>query len=429
MWENNFLVATEGKLLLRFPICRSLLPHHKFRGKVWCFLFLFVCLIFHVVVPVRPAISSQSTSEPAIILGDPNFFPIGVWLQSPGNAAKFKELGINLYVGLWKGPNTVQLQELKKAGMPVICHQNNIALQDINDDIILGWLQQDEPDNSQERTFGLFSNPPVPPLEVLARYKTLRSNAPQKPVLLNFGQGIAWDQWEGRGTRTNHPEDYKEYVKGGDIISFDIYPVTHRNPSVRGRLEFVALGVQRLKSLISPEQKVWNVIGVSRVNDPDLKPTPFQVRSQVWMSIIHGSSGIIYFVHQFKPRFSEAAIFEDSEMMHEVQQLNNLIKSLDVALNSPNTNDIRRLVTASPEAPVAAITKRHGSFLYLLSVAMRNQGTTSSFEFRHAIPDQYAEVLGENRKIKIKNGILEDHYKPYEPHIYKIDYTPIHKSK
>ena len=52
---------------------------------------------------------------------DPNYFPIAVWLQSPRNAERYKAAGINLYVGLWRGPTTNQLAELEKAGMPVIC--------------------------------------------------------------------------------------------------------------------------------------------------------------------------------------------------------------------------------------------------------------------------------------------------------------------
>ena len=64
--------------------------------------------------------------------------------------------------------------------------------------------------------------------------------------MLNLGQGVAWDEWFGRGPRSNHPEDYPEYVKGCDIVSFDIYPVVHGSPEVRGKLEFVARGVERL---------------------------------------------------------------------------------------------------------------------------------------------------------------------------------------
>ena len=55
-------------------------------------------------------------------------FPIAVWLLNPGNASKFEKAGINLYVGLWKGPNEEQLATLTKAGMPVICAQNAFAL-------------------------------------------------------------------------------------------------------------------------------------------------------------------------------------------------------------------------------------------------------------------------------------------------------------
>ena len=47
-------------------------------------------------------------------LGEPGFFPIGVWLQNPANAAKYREAGINLYVALWKGPTEQQLADLKR---------------------------------------------------------------------------------------------------------------------------------------------------------------------------------------------------------------------------------------------------------------------------------------------------------------------------
>ena len=55
------------------------------------------------------------------VLDDPNFFPIAVWLQNPNNAGRFKEAGINLYVGLYRGPTAEQLEILRKHGMHVIC--------------------------------------------------------------------------------------------------------------------------------------------------------------------------------------------------------------------------------------------------------------------------------------------------------------------
>src|SRR5689334_15331146 len=80
---------------------------------------------------------------------DPAYFPIAVWLQSPKNAPRFKEAGINLFVGLWQGPTEQQLSELKAAGMRVICSQNQVGLKHLDDPIIAGWMHGDEPDNAQ----------------------------------------------------------------------------------------------------------------------------------------------------------------------------------------------------------------------------------------------------------------------------------------
>ena len=51
-----------------------------------------------------------------------SYFPIAVWLQDPANATRFRQAGINLYVGLWKGPTEAQLAALKAAGMLSLIH-------------------------------------------------------------------------------------------------------------------------------------------------------------------------------------------------------------------------------------------------------------------------------------------------------------------
>jgi len=54
------------------------------------------------------------------------------------------------------------------------------------------------------------------PAKIVEDYHKLQKADPSRPVLLNLGQGVARDKSVGRGTRTNHPEDYPEYVKGCD---------------------------------------------------------------------------------------------------------------------------------------------------------------------------------------------------------------------
>jgi hypothetical protein len=96
---------------------------------------------------------------------DPAWFPIGVWLQDPARAAEYRAIGIDVYIGLWGGPTEQQLAELKAAGMAVICDQNRVGLEHLNDPTIIGWMQQDEPDNAQGRRGGGYG-PPVTPERV-----------------------------------------------------------------------------------------------------------------------------------------------------------------------------------------------------------------------------------------------------------------------
>ncbi|MBC8217620.1 MAG: hypothetical protein H8E73_04085, partial [Planctomycetes bacterium] len=145
---------------------------------------------------------------------DEGFFPISVWLQNPARAARYKEAGINTYVGLWRGPTAQQLADLKEAGMKVICHQNKAGLEYADDPTIIGWMHGDEPDNAQSLGPGKGYGPPIAPEKIVDGYRRIREADPTRPVLLNLGQGVAWDGWHGRGVRTNHPEDYPQYVKG-----------------------------------------------------------------------------------------------------------------------------------------------------------------------------------------------------------------------
>ena len=89
--------------------------------------------------------------------------------------------------------------------------------------------------------------PPIPPKDIIDDYQQrIRQRDPTRPVMLNLGQGVSFDNYIGRGYRRGKLEDYPQYIKGGDIVSFDIYPVVHRDQEVSGSLEYVPRGVERL---------------------------------------------------------------------------------------------------------------------------------------------------------------------------------------
>jgi hypothetical protein len=353
------------------------------------------------------------------VVASSNYFPIAVWLQNPNNAERYKTAGINLYVGLYRGPTEEQLSTLARAGIRVICSQNARSLAFTNNATIAGWMHGDEPDNAQSLGQGKGYGPPILPETIVRNYERIRANDPSRPVLLNLGQGVAFDNYIGRGVRRRHLEDYPEYIKGCDIVSFDIYPVVHESAEVAGKLEFVAKGVQRLREWSHDEKIVWNCIECTRISNVERKATPDQVRTEVWMSIIHGSRGIIYFVHQFKPVFREAALLDDAEMLRAVASINQQIQELAPVLHEPSITNVVTAQAAS-DVPVASMVKQHNGATYVFAVAMRNQPTRCAFKLVDRRKSAKVEVLGESRTVEMKNFQFSDEFQPYGVHLYRV---------
>ena len=349
-----------------------------------------------------------------------DFFPIAVWLQNPSNAKKYRAAGFNTYVCLWKGPTEKHLAQLKKADMKVICHQNKVGLKHIDDPTIIGWMHGDEPDNAQSLGKGKGYGPPILPKKIIDGYQKIRSADPTRPVFLNLSQGVAWDGWYGRGVRTNHPEDYPEYIKGCDIASFDIYPVVHSKPQVAGKLWYVARGVERLVGWTKGKKIVWNCIECTRINNPERKASPKQVRCEVWMSIIHGSMGLIYFVHEWKPKFKESAIFSDIEMLLAIGSINRQIIKLAPVLNSPTIKGVVSVSSDNKDVPVAVMVKKPKGATYLFAVGMRDGRTNVTFTVHELKGEKVVEVLGEDRIITSKDGVFNDSFEAWDVHLYRI---------
>ena len=305
--------------------------------------------------------------------------------------------------------------------MPVICDQNSVALEQKDNPIIVGWMHGDEPDNAQPLGDGRGYGPPIKPAVIVRDYERIRAADPTRPVLLNLGQGVAWDNWIGRGARRNQPDDYPKYIKGCDIASFDIYPAVHSNPEVAGKLEFVARGVERLVKWSGGEKLVWNCIECTHIGNAEVKATPEQVRSEVWMALIRGSRGLIYFVHQFNPRFREAALFDDPEMLAAVTAINREIHELAPVLNRPSVTEGIEVASSSKGAPIAWMLKRREEMLYLFAVNLGNVATEVTFSVEAAPANAKVDVLGETRPLLLKNGRLNDSFKPYEVHLYKLE--------
>ena len=353
---------------------------------------------------------------------DPDFFPIAVWLQSPSNVEVYKELGINTFVGVWEGLDQEKLNVFKDAGVKVICDQNEFGLQNLSEKTIYAWMHGDEPDNAQWNNSTQIYDPCIEPMTIINDYNKIKENDPFRPVYLNLGRGVSATNWFGRGECSGKTEMYKVsndgYLKGCDIASFDIYPVNSSEPEVKDSLWYVAKGIDNLLEWSDFSKPVWCWIETTKISkDSDRKPTPAEIKSQVWMALIHGASGFGYFCHSFHPEFEEAALLKEPEIKEGIKAINNQVKALARVINGSATKDFASVSSNNSKVPVDILTKNSGGVDYIFSVAMKPGNTTAIFTIEKG---KHAEVIGENRTLKVRNGKFSDNFSDYAVHIYKI---------
>jgi hypothetical protein len=385
---------------------RQVVAAFRYLRPIWPVAFF--VLMFGMVA------ASAGEGYPNGFPNNPNFIPIGVWQQSPSLASAYKTIGINTFVGLWDGPTESQLAALAKYDMFVVASQNDVGLHSINRGIIKAWLHDDEPDNAQPIGPGLYGTC-VPATEVVRRTHEMKAHDNTRPVVINFGQGVANKFWQGRGSCNGDDGYYSAAARDVDMLSFDIYPVASKTPQIKGKLEYVARGVTRLIDLAVDGQKVWAAIETTAL-DPEHAVTPAQVRAEVWMAIIHGARGIVYFVHEFAPTFRADAIFRHPDVVGEVAKENGLIKSLASVLNSPNLDGA---IDVQPSEPIATMVKKYQNTMYIFAVAMTNSASHPRFTLEKSSGAD-ALVVGENRSVPITGGIIEDAFGGYSVHIYEI---------
>jgi hypothetical protein len=341
---------------------------------------------------------------------DASYFPIGVWMQNPRNAERFRAVGINHYVGLWQGPTDEQLANARAGNMPVVCEQAGVWQANLDNADIQGWLQADGPDNAQELADGSYG-PCIEPALTRARYADMVAADASRPVMLLLGQGVATPDWVGRGECTGRTDDYFEYAQSADILVNYTYPIANQQP-----LELVATGVEKLNVYAGWEKPVVADIEASSI-DGLPRPSPEQLRAEVWMSLIHGAAGIQYFCHRMTP-LNETDCLDDAgtaaalgRINRELLQLAPVLNTQSLALSPSSSNDA---------VPVRAVLKQAGNERYVFAAGMADGVTTATFALAGIDASVRIEVIGENRSIVPSEGRFEDAFEPYAVHLYRI---------
>jgi hypothetical protein len=371
--------------------------------------------------PLGPTAPAAPAPPPRWAQGmptDPAYFPIGVWLQLPADAAAYRRVGVNLYVNLWKGPSDDDLSALAGAGMRVICEQNAVGLRHRGDPTIVGWFLHGDPDIELSEGARI-TRSTVDPETILRAYRDTGARDPARPLFLLLGRGVAWDDDPQRGPRAHHPEDYDTYVRGGDLLGFQLYPMNDYDEPIHGDLSYLGRGVDRLRAWAANAKPVWAWIETTRIHPYSAgQPTPAQVRCEVWLALIHGAEGIVYFCHSFVPTpEDDRALLDDPAMLAAVGAIDAQIASLAPVLHQPPIADGPVVRSGDAALPIDSVAKRWGGATYVFAAALRAGATTADFSVP---PGSVVEVLGEGRTLAADGGRCSDRFDGFGVHLYRI---------
>ena len=198
-------------------------------------------------------------------------------------------------------------------------------------------------------------------------------------------------------------------------MCFDVYPVADDLP-----LWLVAKGLDRLRAWCDDGQVIWNFIETTNISS-DRQVTPHQLRAEVWMSLVHGSRGILYFVHRFAPEFDAARLLHDPVMLAAVTETNAQIHRLAPILKRSSVTRAVEVRSSDLAVPIDVMVKRAAGVTYVFAVSMRDAPTLGHFTVKGvpATPSR-VEVVDEGRTLTMSGGRFRDEFAGDDVHIYKI---------
>jgi hypothetical protein len=361
---------------------------------------------------------------------DPNYFPLGVWLESvvtQADIVKDKDVGLNLYVALTANSN---LALVRQNGMRVLAQQNEwnkpAAIRSL---AVAGWLLFDEIDMLQGPNGGYRTMEGI--VSSLPNDGRLRFN--------NYGKGVMF--WETDEEASRFLNNYQQ-VASNDIYWFtdpflNGWPEAHRlypnqnRPGLtvdeKRRAYNYGITVDRMRALDAMDGSripIWNVVEVGWPFTESAAQgartiLPAELRAAVWHSIIAGARGIIYFNHSFGgPNPSHHCLRDPpyAAVRAAVKSTNQLITELAPVLNAPFADGF---VTGGPA--VRTMAKFHDNKYYVFAGSKENRPSNPTFSL--SLFDRgTATVIGENRTIAISHGQFSDNFEDGNAiHIYRID--------
>jgi hypothetical protein len=349
-------------------------------------------------------------------------------MQDPvRNAAAFKNVGVNVFVGLWDFPtdnsqypgwSVDAVTALKNNGLTAFGGDNTTwaASHATISSALTGYLLGDEPDMNRVNCTGCSDWPD--PWKQHGDTVKAAATTQGRQVYANFGKGFCLDPWNGYDSRGNESIDFPKYTEPETVISCDAYWETdpYEGYANRGYLWRYGANVDKLQRWTGAKP-AWGFLEGAAPWQGTNEINPLRIAPIAWMQVIHGADGLIYFCHDFGGTGNDAGCLANAGTA--MQATDASIQQYAGVLNTA------KLVGTTATGLVTTRTHASGGQTYVFAIGdgdnAHEAGVTADSTI--TVPgasDGTVTVLDENRTVTMTGGAFTDHFTPYQHHVYRI---------
>jgi len=368
--------------------------------------------------------------QPLAAIGDNNelllegkpTFPLGFYSTLPEDFKQFKADGFNTVLtygsdvegcaGMGQQAHEAGLKLIVSALRPAVAKRDAESVRKATERLgdipgIIGYYLWDEPSPAQ---------PDASPQSMRWLYEQAMEADPSRITCTVFCR----------------PSEFRLYADTTDVYLVDPYP-THYGREAD--LTMVAEWVDRAREAVDDRKPVWlvpqafdHLLGPGTYRMPTLQ----EQRSMCYLGLTHGAKGIIWFVYTgycihsdelAKKQGTDHAWVYRGTIPHclplryeGIKRIVAEVNELSPVLLSPDPPQTQRITSGAAE--IHCLLKSHGGAIYLFAVNAKDRPAQLACELPGI--QGRGEVLWEGRTVDLREGTLEDSFKPYEVHVYRF---------
>jgi hypothetical protein len=206
-----------------------------------------------------------------------------------------------------------------------------------------------------------------------------------------------------------HNSVYRTFGPLCDVLAIDTYPIAD------GTIEDVGNNIALAYEQLDNKVPIWNC-GQMFSWPNQRRPHPQEHRFMTYSSIINGAKGTLWYTYK---GYGQNLPVDDPELWEAQKLLLSELNKLAPLFLTPGFG--KEIETDSKDKSIQAIIKKSSIGTFIIA---SNNSKTETFNVELKIETKFdgkISVYNENRDVFIKNGIIQDAFKPLDVHIYKLN--------